>query len=165
MQSTYFKKMINLLAAPKSGRSPPGRDSRQAHHVKNKKPAEFNPSRAGQASAHACWSGEMRCPTSAPQAAAASARSCRSEVERCADDAELLPPSLPRRVYSSQPPRNLKRLKRLSLNIWGDDRNMSGSAPSRSHSTHVGNHRPPPGTPKTHGHLREEGDGITQEGL
>lgn len=39
---------VNLLAAPKSDQSPPGRDSRQAHHAEPKKTAEFNPSRTSR---------------------------------------------------------------------------------------------------------------------
>lgn len=152
--------MINLLAAPKSDQSPPGRDSRQAHHAKNKKPAEFNPSRTGQTSAHACWRG-MRCPTSAPLAAAASARSCGSEVEGCADDAELYPPSLPRRVDSSQPARNLKRLND-SASTFGRRSEYVGLCSLSEPLDSCRESPATPGDPKdTRPFKSEEGDGIS----
>lgn len=63
-----------------------------------------------------------------------------------------LPPSSC--LFLATPPRNLKRDLTTLAQHLGDAGNMSGSARSRSHSTHVGNHRPPLGPPKTCGHFR-----------
>lgn len=106
----------------------------------------------------------MRLPTylptsSSPPAAVSSADLCSSEVERCADAAFFffffslpLPPSSC--LFLATPPRNLKRDLTTLAQHLGDAGNMSSSARSRSHSTHVGNHRPPLGLPKTCGHFR-----------
>lgn len=63
-----------------------------------------------------------------------------------------LPPSSC--LFLATPPRNLKRDLTTLAQHLGDAGNMSSSARSRSHSTHVGNHRPPLGLPKTCGHFR-----------
>lgn len=96
--------------------------------------------------------------SSSPPAAVLSADLCSSEVERCADAAFFfffflpLPPSSC--LFLATPPRNLKRDLTTLAQHLGDAGNMSSSARSRSHSTHVGNHRPPLGLPKTCGHSR-----------
>lgn len=102
----------------------------------------------------------MRCPTSAPLAAAASARPCRSEVERCADDAELFPPSLPRRVYSSQPPRNLKRLND-SASTFGRRSEYVGLCSLSEPLDSCRESPAAPGDPKDPRLFKSEGDGIS----